>query len=463
MKFSSDYIESIKKISNLDIEKLEKSFDKEPPVGVRFNQKKLKNFDFNQENIENLLKKYDIFGNFIQIPWCEQGFSTTKDLELGKSVLHEIGLFYLQEPSAMSPVEFLNIEDDDVVLDLCAAPGGKSTQIASKLKNGFLVSNEIVPQRAKILCENVQRLGLDNVIVLNHSPKELEERFENFFDKILVDAPCSGEGMFRKNNDAIAEWTKDTPKSCATRQKEILKSAIKMLKPNGTLVYSTCTFSLEENEEVIKFVLDEYPDMRILPVEHKKYCFENGIDLDNTNRLTNCARLYPYNLNGEGHFFAVLKKIDENETILVDKNSNFKKNKFQANKQKVKIFEDWFCKYSNKKFDNFCLIGDYLYANCPIDIDKLKVVNAGLLLGEFKKDNFVPSLHLARSLSTDDFSNKIELTFEQTKKYLQGLEIETNFKNDWVMLTYKNFPICFGKVVNGKIKNHYPKQLRKSL
>ncbi len=479
MKLPFEYIESLKDVTNLNIEKLKKSFDNDAIVGVRFNPKKLPFVELNAKNIENFMKNNEIFANFSQIPWCKEGFLVDGDARLGKNIFHELGLYYLQEPSAMSPVEFLNIEPNDVVLDLCAAPGGKSTQIASKLNGGFLIANEIVSQRAKVLCENVQRLGLDNVIVTNHSPKELENKFENYFDKILVDAPCSGEGMFRKNNNAINEWNINSPIQCTVRQKEIVKSAYKMLKPNGIMVYSTCTFSLQENEEIIKFLLDEFDDLEILPVEHEKYNFENGIDIDKTGRLTNCARLYPYNLNGEGHFFAVIHKKGNKffesrnqnnfyiDTFNIDKikvkHKNFERYNNSKSIQKIKIFEEFFSRYSKIKFKNYCLIGDYLYANCPIDIDKLKVLNASLFLGEFKKETFVPSLHLSHFLNADDFDQIQNLSLDETKKYLEGLELSTNHKDGWVLLLCNNLPISFGKCVNGKIKNHYPKNLRKKL
>ena len=466
MNLPKQYIDSLQNVTNLDIEKLENSFNQTAKKGVRFNTKKLPFDEISTENIKDFLSQCGYENQITPIPWCKEGFLFDENQKLGKSLLHEMGVFYIQEPSATSPVEFLNVQKNDVVLDLCSAPGGKSTQIAGKLDGGFLIANEIVPQRAKVLCENVQRLGFDNVVVTNHSPKELENRFENFFDKILVDAPCSGEGMFRKNNDAINEWTPNSPKECAERQKGIVKSAYKMLKPNGTMVYSTCTFSLEENEQVVKFLLDEFDDLEVLPVEHKKFNFENGIVLNGENQLSNCARIYPYNVDGEGHFFAVLHKKAinqniENKSYSKKANKNVKLKSFDL--QRIKNFEEFNKKYITKRYDNFVFVGDYLYSNCPVDIDKLKVLNVGLLLGEFKKDNFVPSLHLAHSLKTTEFLQVQEISLDDAKKYLQGLEIDAKFESGWVLLSHKNLPICFGKCVNGKVKNHYPKMLRKMI
>lgn len=473
-----NYIEHLKKIPNLNVEKMLKCFEKEKKSGVRFNIKKIDKDEKIAENLQKNLKKYALNCVFLPILWCNTGFYYNNAERLGKNILHELGLYYLQEPSAMAPVEFLDIEKENIVLDLCASPGGKSTQIAQKLVDGFLIANEIVPTRAKTLCENIQRLGISNTIVLNHSPKELEKRFENYFDRILIDAPCSGEGMFRKNDDAITEWTETSPISCASRQKEIVESAYKMLKSGGKMVYSTCTFSLEENEEIIKSLLDNHNDLEITPINHEKYNFDYGIDIDETKRLKNCARLYPYNIDGEGHFFAVIHKKNIKNKIENIKNkdayidTNFKKNnkkitkisqKTQNNHQKIKIFEDFAKRYLNISFENYYNFGDYLYANCMIDLTGLKCLNAGIFLGETKKDYFIPSWHLAHCLTKNDFKEVVEVSEDEAKKYIEGLGLDTKHDDGWVLLCYKDLPLSFGKCVAGKIKNHYPKHLRKKL
>ena len=473
MNIKNEYIKSLDKIENLDIAKLLKTYEVEPKIGVRFNINKINNNLLNEENIKKIMEKYQVFGNFSPIPWCESGFYYVGKDKLGKNLLHEMGLYYLQEPSAMAPVEFLNIKPNDIVLDLCASPGGKTTQIAQKLTDGFLISNEIISQRAKVLTENVQRLGFDNVIVTNHSPKELENKFSEFFDKILVDAPCSGEGMFRKNINAEQEWNENTPKQCATRQKAIVESAYKMLKCSGTMVYSTCTFSLEENEEIIKYLLDNHKDLELCTINHSKYNFDFGVDIDNSKRLTNCARLYPYKIDGEGHFFAVIKKKNNDEINSKQNYSSdnkFIKNYIKISKnsknsqnfvQNIKIFEEFQKKYLNVKFDNFVMFGENFYSNCKINLNGLKVNLAGLFLGEIRKNNFFPSLHLAHFLKPAQVKNLYELTDIEAKKYLEGHEIDSKLDDGWVLLTYKNLPLCFGKSVGKKIKNHYPKNLRK--
>ena len=467
MEVKQEYINSLKKVENLDIEKLLKSYEKQKEIGIRFNTKKVEKDLLNAKNIEKITEKFNILGSFSQISWCKSGFYYHGDEKLGKSILHEIGMFYMQEPSAMSPVEFLDVEPNDFVLDLCASPGGKTTQIAEKLETGFVVANEIVPKRAKILQENVQRLGLNNVIVINHSPKDIENKFCEAFDKILIDAPCSGEGMFRKNDDAQEEWTSSTPTICANRQTEILESAYRMLKTGGTMIYSTCTFSLEENEEVINKFLKAHYDLELVDIDHNKYNFENGNVVDGNYDLKKCARLYPYKVAGEGHFFAkihkkILDKEYENVNVFLKKSQkNIKNNANYA--QNIKIFNEFAKNILNVNFSNFVCFDNFLYANCPFNLNGLKVLSAGLFLGEVRKNNFFPSLHLARFLKKDDVKNCIELSNEDTKKYIEGYELVTNNADGWTLLFYKNLPICFGKCVQGKIKNHYPKYLRKKL
>ena len=229
----------------------------------------------------------DVFARSLEkVAWCPTGYYYEEDLTPGQHPYHDAGVYYIQDASAMLPAEMLNPVPGDVVLDLCAAPGGKSTQLGKKLAGkGLLVANEIIPSRAKILSENIERLGITNCIVTNEAPENLSNKLPSFFDKILVDAPCSGEGMFRKNPDAMNEWSLDNVKMCADRQDYILDEAVKMLKSGGTIVYSTCTFSPEEDEECIERFLTRHCDFM----------------------LTKQERLWPHKIKGEGHFSAVLQ------------------------------------------------------------------------------------------------------------------------------------------------------------
>ncbi len=304
-----------------------------------------------------------------KILWEENGFVYKDEDEPGKHPLHMAGLYYIQEPSAMSPVAYLDPKPGQRVLDLCAAPGGKSTQIAGRMQGrGILVSNEINAGRAKILSENIERMGIGNAMVLNETPQNLSARFEGWFDRILIDAPCSGEGMFRKNEDAVTNWSPKNVRLCADRQDEILDNAASMLAPSGRLVYSTCTFAPDEDEGTIYRFLLRHPEFRVVEVplfegmdhgnpswalidtsdestwtkpdlqdnaasthDDQDYGLEGCLDEVKTNKeklnkevadqLANCIRLWPHHLKGEGHFLAVLERVNENSDVDVKINS----------------------------------------------------------------------------------------------------------------------------------------------
>ena len=245
------------------------------------------------------------------VEWEENGYYYPQEEQPGKHPYHEAGVYYIQEASAMAPVHYLEAQPGERILDLCAAPGGKSTQIAAALKGeGLLVCNEIHPARAKILSENIERMGISNALVLNETPSNLADRFESYFDRILVDAPCSGEGMFRKNEDACAEWSLENVKLCADRQDEILDAAAGMLKPGGRLVYSTCTFAPDENEGSISRFIYRHPEFFVVPVKQKggmSSGVQEWVD-DPAESIENSIRLWPHKIKGEGHFLAVLQK-----------------------------------------------------------------------------------------------------------------------------------------------------------
>ncbi len=366
-----------------------------------------------------------------KVKWCDSGFYY--DSGFGKHPCHRAGLFYSQEPSAMISAELLDVKEGDVVLDLCAAPGGKSTHIASKLNSkGLLVSNEIVRSRALILRENIERMGISNCVVTNMSPDELEVEFSEFFDKILVDAPCSGEGMFRKEPEALLAWSVEHTQSCAQRQKLILESAAKMLKKGGTLVYSTCTFAPCENDDAISEFIKSHPDFTLEYSEH----------------------IYPHKKMGEGHFAAKLTK--SGSEARCERVSKFK----DADASLFRQFEKENLNTNLK--GRFVLFGENLYL-LPVsfgDIKNIKVVLPGLHLGEIKKNRFEPSHHLALSLKKEDFKILHTLTDEETPLYYQGNVVNAQLPNGWGAMLYHKYPIGWFKSVNGQLKNHYPKKLR---
>ncbi len=366
-----------------------------------------------------------------QVPWCDTGFYY--DGGLGKHPCHRCGLFYSQEPSAMISAELLDVKKGDVVLDLCAAPGGKSTHIASKLGGeGLLVSNEIIRSRALILRENIERMGIKNSVVTNMSPDELALEFVEFFDKILVDAPCSGEGMFRKDEEAIVAWSKEHTASCAQRQLLILDSAAKMLRPGGVMVYSTCTFAPVENEENINKFVQVHPEFTVEYTEH----------------------IFPHKSKGEGHFAAKLVK--NGDGLCKKRNSSFK----EADATPFRQFEK---EHLNTNLQGkFVLFGDNLYLLPSLfgDIKNIKVILPGLHLGELKKNRFEPSHHLALSLTENDFKMTHRASEEEIRLYCEGNVVNAEHLSGWGAMLYYKYPIGWFKSVNGQLKNHYPKKLR---
>lgn len=386
-------------------------------------------------------------GGFDEIPWCTDGCYTNKNILSGKHAYHAAGLFYFQEPSAMAVVPAANIESGAWVLDLCAAPGGKSTQAAAALRGtGLLVANEIIPSRAKILSENIERMGIKNAVVTNESPDKLRKKFPEMFDCIILDAPCSGEGMFRKEPQAVTEWSAAHSDTCAVRQKHIADCAVGMLAPGGRLIYSTCTFAPAENEGVAEYITENYPQMRLLPIE------ANGLS-EGYDELSLTRRIFPHKAKGEGHFFALFEKAGEKTG----------RSTAQAKSVTSAEYAD-FCKRFLKNEPQGIVIsfGDRLYLMpASLDMSKLKVLRAGLELGEVRKGRFVPSHALALALDADDFVNSVSFDAESDEiaKYLHGETIPSEVEG-WCAVLADGFPIGWAKGSNGVLKNHYPKHLR---
>ncbi len=404
------------------------------------------------------------FGELEKVAWCENGFYADKSLISGNHPYHMAGLFYFQEPSAMCAAEGLPINEGDFVLDLCAAPGGKSTQAGARLNNtGLLVSNEIVKSRADILSENIERMGLTNAIVTNESPDALAKKYPSFFDKIIVDAPCSGEGMFRKEPQAVTEWSVEHTVSCRARQKNILDSAIKMLKPGGMLVYSTCTFAPEENEKIAAYLMDmgmeicEMPALAML-CEGRSEWSESDYDMSLTRRI------FPHKQKGEGHFVALFKKpfTDEAPTEKKKKKGT-KRIDTSALDAAIRLYRDFEKDVLNITLNGtFVLFGENLYLKpVDIDIDGIRVVRCGLQLGVIKKNRFEPSHALALALKCDEVRNvNLTLDDEALYRYLHGEVIPCN-RNGWCVVCVGGYTLGWGKASGGMLKNHYPKGLRR--
>ena len=427
--------------------------------------------------------------NWQKVVWCDNGYFLNADdfneIRPGKHPLHEAGAYYIQEPSAMAPVAYMDIRPGDRVLDLCASPGGKSTQIAALLRGeGILVSNEIMPDRAKILSENIERMGVRNALVISEDPRNISDRFYGFFDKILVDAPCSGEGMFRRNDVAINEWSLENVANCAKRQEWILDEAAKMLRENGTLCYSTCTFSKEENElQIVNFLErhEEFSLGEMTKFEGMRSGFAAG-EYESVG-----IRIFPHEANCEGHYLCKLVKKRRmsgqesgcHEEDVVNKvmplggfEPELSKKDAADLKEMYKFFDETFSEESDfkeyikeRKITRFKDRVYLLPKECP-KLDGLKVLRPGLHLGTILKNRFEPGHALAKCLSCYDVKRAciLEPDGDEAKKYIAG---ETfNFDGDlpgWYVVFAGIYPLGWGKLTNSIMKNHYPKGLRKRL
>lgn len=427
MELPKDFTNMMKNFLKDEYNSFIKSYDEKRTYGLRINTLKINREEFlkiNPFHLEN-------------ISWVKEGFYYAKEDLPGKHPYHEAGLYYIQEPSAMAVVEHLDVQKGDKVLDLCAAPGGKSTQIAAKLQNtGFLLSNELYQKRAQILSENIERMGISNVLVTNETPEKLASKFSGYFDKVLIDAPCSGEGMFRKDPEVISEWSLQNISYASERQFYILNSGKNMLKCGGKLVYSTCTFSPEENEKVIEKFLTENSDFS----------------------LEKLLRLWPHKVKGEGHFIAILKKNSDS------KFSKINKVKDKISKSDIKDFFKFQDKYLNTNFNHyFTLFGNNLYFfEENLDLNGIRVIRPGLHLGTLKKNRFEPSHALALHLKKDEAKNTISLNLkdEEILSYLKGQTFKFNSENSWNLILIDGYSIGWGKVTDNFVKNHYPKGLR---
>lgn len=459
------------------------------------------------------------FARLTKVPWAAEGYYYEAEDQPGRHPYHDAGLYYIQEPSAMAPAELLGAKPGQRVLDLCAAPGGKSTQIAAKMQGqGILICNEIHPARAKILSENVERMGICNACVSNESPERLAEFFPEYFDCILVDAPCSGEGMFRKNDAACGEWSPENVALCAERQDGILDCAARMLRPGGRLVYSTCTFAPEEDEGSVERLLGRHEDFVLLPVNRERFETESlpvteGLFLSEGSALpeglasavkqeqglretalgktvfrearkdmAGVLRLWPHRIKGEGHFAAVLQKAGEmpegygwqgvNGTV-----------KVLSGKERKELTEfERFCQETLclpagdpaslcravglREEAGYIRFGDNLYL-IPLrmpSLKGLKILRPGLQVGELKKNRFEPSHALALALGPEYAVHTWDTHPEDEvcRNYLRGGAFGAEGEKGWYLMCVDGFGMGWGKLAGGMMKNHYPKGLRRN-
>lgn len=427
-KLPQRFLDDMKELLMDEYDDFIKSYDEPKTTGLRINTLKI-----NKEELLNL----NLY-NLTPIPWADEGFYYDEEVDRpGKSPLHESGAYYLQEPSAMSVVPHLDIKEGDKVLDMCAAPGGKSTYILSKLNDtGLLVSNEINSTRIRALGENLERFGARNCIITNTDSNNLRKVFTGYFDKVVIDAPCSGQGMFRKDEVAIEDWSYAKVLECQSIQKDIIRDGYDMLKNGGVLVYSTCTFAKEENEDVINEFISEYENAKLIEMQ----------------------RIWPHKVSGEGHFVAKIQKL-ENEDC------NVKYIKIKNNDKEVKDYREFEKKFLNISMESrFDIRGEnlYLLPEEHPDTKKLKVLRYGLHLGMLKKNRFEPSHALSHYLKMEDVKNVENFSIQDNKilDYLRGNTIETGKSRGWVLVCVEGIGLGWGKESNGILKNHYPKGLR---
>ncbi len=443
-----DFVSRMKTLLGDEYKDYEAAVNEAPVKGFRVNTGKISTEDF---------EKINPFGNE-KIPYVDGGYYLDYE-KVGNHPFHHAGMIYVQEPAAMAPAESIDIDPDSCVLDMCSAPGGKSTQLKNKLNdNGLLVSNEIIPSRCKILTGNIERLGFKNCVTTCMDTSRLASIFPDTFDVIMVDAPCSGEGMFRKEQIAIQEWSQENVDKCAVRQREILENAVKCLASGGTIIYATCTFSLEENEMTVDAFLKSHPDFEIVPVKaevQKASC--DGIKFDGCEceNIHFARRFYPHKTRGEGQFVAVLRHKGEKQPTL-------KQSKKQTQKldHVLTAFLDDTLESYNK--DDIVHYGDTpVFYSGDIEIKKGNAFMCGVTIGEIKKNYILPH-HQFFMAYGKDFKRKIELSpdSDDIQKYLRGEEIKAECNSGWAAVTVCGVSIGGAKVSNGVAKNHYPKGLR---
>ena len=379
-----------------------------------------------------------------QVPWEPAGYYYDPQARPGLHPYHEAGVYYLQEASAMSAVALLAPQPGEKICDLCAAPGGKTTQIAGRMAgDGFLLCNEYNPKRAKILSRNIERLGIANALVTNEHPPKLADKLPGFFDRVLIDAPCSGEGMFRKEEAAVTDWSQETVEMCARRQAEILHSGAALVRPGGRLVYSTCTFAPEENEQTVAAFLESHPEFEPELVEAPWF----------TPAGEGQFRLWPHKLLGEGHFAAVLRKKDGEEQAHTAPGG-----------EKLPALWQQFAKQMGIQLPEGKAVrfGQSLYwapTEMP-DLRGIKVLRPGLELGEEKKDRFEPAHALALWLKECANTHDVTADGEQIASYMHG-EVIASQQKGWCLVTVDGYSIGWGKGDGKVLKNHYPKGLRR--
>ncbi len=493
LNLPAPFVERMRELLQDEFDRFMQSYDEPRYYGLRVNPLKV--------SVEQFRRMQSF--HLETIPWVKEGFYYEEEDRPGKHPYYHLGLYYIQEPSAMVPVECLDVQPGERVLDLCAAPGGKSTQIAAKLQQqGLLVSNDPSAERAKALVKNIELMGVKNAVVLNETPERIAQRFPHYFHKILVDAPCSGEGMFRKDAAMSTLWKPDWVSHYAQIQKQVLAEAAKMLVNGGRIVYSTCTFSPEENEAIIADFLDKHPSFKVItPLEIEGFQSGRGDWLEAAGihqlselslsslkeQVQHTIRLWPQFIKGEGHFVAVLQhqggSADSANDTSMEWAAHYKETKHERlTAEELDHIAAFFQNNLNLEAPKHLVsFKGHVYAIQPElpSLQAMKVVRPGLYLGMVKKDRFEPSQPLAMALKADEAKYVMELAADalEAVKYLKGdtLELSEAALERWglnsqpkkkhkgeakvkryCLVCLDGHPAGWGKINGHVLKNEYP-------
>ncbi|MCR5693416.1 MAG: RsmF rRNA methyltransferase first C-terminal domain-containing protein [Clostridia bacterium] len=498
MKLPEAFLDNMRKLLGDELDEFVKSLES----GERYSGIRANTLRISPDKLPEIAGNDIGFGG--RIPWCDTGFYYEEG-QPGRNPLYHAGVYYIQEPSAMYPAANVPLKENGKVLDICAAPGGKSTQLAARMAGkGFLVANDISEERTKALVKNIQMAGVRNAMVTNETPENLAAKFENYFDTIVVDAPCSGEGMFRKDEEAVKHWDSYGSARCRAMQDGILEAADRMLKQGGVISYSTCTFEIEENEGAIDAFMDRHPEYFLIEAP-KPGGIAPGIRPNGTTKrdYSLCARLWPHKLKGEGHFTAFLKKGDDPEETVEEENGESRpKKEKKKKKERFRSFrryesrpleiDDYYDTYMTGEVPEGCYfyMGDNLYylPSDPPDIDGLKVAMAGVYEGEIRTGEFKMSHRLALTLKPKDFAYRVELEAgcPEVDRYLKGETVVVDGEGVSVIVFGKqvrkealaeervsepccvavkaggrSFVLGLGAISSGTVKNLYPKGWRR--
>jgi NOL1/NOP2/sun family putative RNA methylase len=452
------FLDRMSRLLGADFDAFAAALEQAPVSGLRVNTLKLPVNEFPPLSPVPLGER---------ISWCNSAFELPpSEISAGQHPFHRAGLYYLQDPSAMSPAELLNPQPGERVLDLSAAPGGKTTHLAALMQGrGLLVANEIKDKRVGHLAQNVERWGAGNVVVTNETPERLSDQLGPIFDRVLVDAPCSGEGMFRKDMGARTDWSPEMVAGCAVRQHNILRVAARLVRPGGYLLYSTCTFAPEEDEGAVQSVLDAFPDFSVasLPlldgfVPGQPAWLEQLTGQQADSALVGAARLFPHRLSGEGHFACLLQRA-------AGESPHREREKFSRKREApdLRFWREFAAATLNLDLaeDRLRVFGErlYLLPDTLADFSRLRVVHPGVWLGTFKKGRFEPAHPLALFLKRGEAKNTLDLpaASPELAAYLRGEPLQAEGQPGWLVVTADGWPLGWGKRVQGLVKNHYPR------